>query len=260
MSAVAKVRGVPNGGRLPDRAHPGYVPAVRRRILMIEDDERLARMVAEYLGEHGFDLTHRPGAVAGRALALAEPFDALILDVMLPDGDGLALCREIRARSDVPIVMLTARGDAMDRIVGLEIGADDYLPKPFDPRELLARLRAVLRRGDRSSAPLRAPLRVGRLEIDPEGRNVRLGEREIALTAHQFDLLWALAERAGRPVSRDQLMEAVRGDLRGPFDRSVDVHVSRIRAAIEDDPKRPRRLLTVRGVGYVLARLPEDDP
>lgn len=247
------------GADLPDPAGAGYAPAVRQRILMVEDDERLARMVSEYLGEHGFDLTHRPRFEEGRSLALREPFAALILDVMLPDGDGLALCREIRARSDVPILMLTARGDAMDRIVGLEIGADDYLPKPFDPRELLARLRAILRRGDRSSTPTRAPLRFGRLEIDPERRIVRLDEREVGLTAHQFDLLWALAERVGRPVSRDQLMEIVRGDLPGPFDRSVDVHVSRIRAAIEADPKRPRRLLTVRGVGYLLTRLPEGE-
>ena len=216
-------------------------------------------MLTEYLGEHGFELVHRPDAQGGRALALRDSFDALILDVMLPDGDGLTLCREIRARSDVPIVMLTARGDAMDRIVGLELGADDYLPKPFDPRELVARLRAVLRRPGRSASERRSPLRFGRLHIDPERRRVQLGEDEVDLTAHQFDLLWALAERAGRPVSRDRLMEIVRGDTLGPFDRSIDVHVSRIRAAIEDDPKRPRRLLTVRGVGYVLTPASEGE-
>ena len=231
---------------------------MKRRILMVEDDERLARMLGEYLGEHGFELVHRADAQGGLALALRDPFDALILDVMLPDGDGLSLCREIRAKSPVPIVMLTARGEPMDRIVGLELGADDYLPKPFDPRELLARLRAVLRRPERARSELRAPLRFGRLEIDPESRQVRLGEREVRLTAHQFDLLLALAERAGRPVSRDRLTELVRGDTPGPFDRSVDVHVSRIRAAIEDDPKHPRRLLTVRGVGYVLTRDPRE--
>jgi DNA-binding response OmpR family regulator len=227
---------------------------MKRRILMIEDDERLARMLSEYLGEHGFELVHRADARAGMALALRDPFDALILDVMLPDGDGFELCREIRTRSQVPIVMLTARGEPMDRIVGLELGADDYLPKPFDPRELLARLRAVLRRPERAGAGLRAPLRFGDLEIDPERRRVCKGRREVELTAHQFDLLWVLAEHAGRPVSRDRLMELVRGDTPGPFDRSVDVHVSRIRAAIEDDPRHPRRLLTVRGVGYLLTR------
>jgi DNA-binding response OmpR family regulator len=222
---------------------------------MIEDDERLVRMLSEYLGEHGFELVHRADAQGGQALALREPFDALILDVMLPDGDGLALCREIRARSPVPIVMLTARGEPMDRIVGLELGADDYLPKPFDPRELLARLRAVLRRPQPSQ---RAALRFGELRIDPERRRVQKGARELELTAHQFDLLLVLAEHAGRPVSRDRLMQLVRGDTPGAFDRSVDVHVSRIRAAIEDDPRHPRRLLTVRGVGYVLTRDPEE--
>jgi DNA-binding response OmpR family regulator len=171
---------------------------------------------------------------------------------MLPDLDGLEVCRQLRAFSDVPVLMLTARGDAMDRVVGLEIGADDYLPKPFEPRELLARVRAILRRSDRTRSS--NVLRFGRLEIDRDARGVRVDGAERALTGHQFALLVALAERAGRVLSRDTLMDLVKGEELEAFDRSIDVHVSRIRAAIEDDPKRPRRLLTVRGAGYVFAR------
>jgi DNA-binding response OmpR family regulator len=176
-----------------------------------------------------------------------------VLDLMLPDMDGLEVCRRLRAFSDIPVLMLTARGDAMDRVVGLEVGADDYLPKPFEPRELLARLRAILRRRDpaRSSSSV---LRFGRLEIDRDARRVRVDGAERSLTGHQFSLLVTLAERAGRVLSRDTLMDLVRGEELEAFDRSIDVHVSRIRAAIEDDPKRPRRLLTVRGAGYVFAR------
>jgi DNA-binding response OmpR family regulator len=174
---------------------------------------------------------------------------------MLPDADGLDLCRRIRAMSDVPIVMVTARGDTADRIVGLEMGADDYLPKPFEPRELLARMRAVLRR--RAGATAQATtdvMRFGRLEIDRGAREVRLDGQPRALTSHQFELLVALAERAGRVLAREQLMALVRGETLEAFDRSIDVHVGRIRAAIEDDPRHPRRVITVRGAGYVFAR------
>jgi two-component system phosphate regulon response regulator OmpR len=224
---------------------------VAARILLIEDDRRLAEMLAEYLGEAGFSVTTAADGRGGLARQQAEPHDALVLDLMLPDQDGLEVCRQLRAFSDVPVLMLTARGDAMDRVVGLELGADDYLPKPFEPRELLARLRAILRRDrpHRSSV-----LRFGRLEIDRDARGVRVDGAERSLTSHQFALLVALAERAGRVLSRDALMDLVRGEELEPFDRSIDVHVSRIRAAIEDDPKRPRRLLTVRGAGYVFAR------
>jgi DNA-binding response OmpR family regulator len=177
---------------------------------------------------------------------------------MLPDLDGFEVCRRIRSTTDIPVLMLTARGDDTDRIVGLELGADDYLPKPFNPRELLARLKAILRRrgSGRAGRPI---LRFGRLEIDREARLVRLDGRERPLTSHQFDLLTALAERAGRVLSREALMERVRGDALEAFDRSIDVHVSRIRAAIEDDPRRPRRILTVRGAGYVFARAQDED-
>jgi DNA-binding response OmpR family regulator len=223
-------------------------------ILMIEDDESLAALIAEYLGTMGFKVTTRGTAAEGLALLPEEAFDALILDVMLPDADGFDVCRQVRARSDLPILMLTARGDETDRIVGLELGADDYLPKPFNPRELLARLRAILRRrGDPgvSSAEL---LHFGRLEIDRGARMARLDGQDRALTSYQFDLLWTLASNAGRVMSRDALMDKLRGHEVEAFDRSLDVHVSRIRAALEDDPKHPRRIITVRGAGYVFAK------
>ncbi len=222
------------------------------RILLIEDDPRLAEMVARYLGEAGFSVTHAPAGKRGIALATREAFDALILDLMLPDMDGLDVCREIRARADTPILMLTARGDAMDRVVGLEMGADDYLPKPFEPRELLARLKAILRRrGAESSADV---LRFGRLQIDPAALEVRLDGEPRMLTSHQFALLLVLARHAGRVMSRDAIMDQLKHEKLEAFDRSIDVHISRIRAAIEDNPKKPRRVITVRGAGYVLAK------
>lgn len=222
------------------------------RILLIEDDPRLAEMVSEYLGEAGFQVSTAATGGAGLAQLGREPYDALVLDLMLPDIDGLEVCRQLRATSDTPVLMLTARGDTMDRVVGLEIGADDYLPKPFEPRELLARLRAILRR--RQSSRASDVLRFGRLEIDRDARVVRVDGAERSLTGHQFTLLVALAEKAGRVLSRDTLMDLVKGEALEAFDRSIDVHVSRIRAAIEDDPKKPRRLLTVRGAGYVFAK------
>jgi two-component system, OmpR family, phosphate regulon response regulator OmpR len=223
------------------------------RILLVEDDPRLAEMLSEYLGQAGLRVT--TAALGATALERAgnTEYDALVLDLMLPDMDGLELCRRLRITSDTPVLMLTARGDAIDRIIGLELGADDYLPKPFEPRELLARLRAVLRRRARPrDSP---PLRFGRLEIDSAARAVRLDGVSCELTSHQFNLLLALAQHAGRVLSRDALMDLVKGDHLEPFDRSIDVHMSRIRAAIEDDPKKPRRVITVRGAGYVFAKV-----
>ncbi len=223
-----------------------------QRILLIEDDSRLAAMVAEYLGEAGFRVSVAENGGAGLERLSRETYDGLVLDLMLPDMDGLEVCRRLRARDDLPVLMLTARGDAMDRVVGLEMGADDYLPKPFEPRELLARLRAILRRGKITS---RVPLlRFGRLEVDREARVVRVDGDERSLTSYQFALLVALAENAGRVLSRDALMDLVKGEPLEAYDRSIDVHISRIRAAIEDDPKKPRRIVTVRGAGYVFAR------
>ena len=222
---------------------------------MIEDDARLAAMVSEYLGEAGFRVELVRGGKAGLGRLAREPWDAVVLDLMLPDMDGLEVCRQLRATSDTPVLMLTARGDTADRVVGLELGADDYLAKPFEPRELLARLRALLRR--RAGGRPAATLRFGRLTIERDARIVRVDGVARPLTGHQYALLLALAENAGRVLSRDALMDLVRGETLEAFDRTIDVHVSRIRAAIEDDPKRPRRILTVRGAGYVFARQQE---
>ena len=233
-----------------------------QHLLMIEDDARLAQMVGEYLERSGFSVTKAADAKAGLAL-LQEPAgnhmpDLVILDLMLPDIDGLEVCRRIRAMggetSRVPVLMLTAKGDPMDRVVGLELGADDYLPKPFEPRELLARIRAVLRRRGEGAPVAAKRMRFGSLEIDKDARTVTIQGDERELTSYQFDLLAALAERAGRVLTRDQIMEAVRGRELEAFDRSIDVHMGRIRAAIEDDVKNPKRILTVRGVGYVFAK------
>ena len=232
-----------------------------QHLLMIEDDTRLAQMVGGYLGQSGYAVSHAASGQAGLDLLHNEredAFDLVLLDLMLPDMDGLEICRRIRAfagaQAKVPILMLTAKGDPMDRIVGLEMGADDYLPKPFEPRELLARIRAVLRRRGEGAAPASKHLRFGSLEIDRDARTVRVGDALCELTSYQFDLLVALAERAGRVLTRDQIMEAVRGRELDAFDRSIDVHMGRIRAAIELDAKNPKRIVTVRGVGYVFAR------
>jgi len=225
---------------------------VAARILLIEDDPRLAEMVSEYLGQAGFRVSTAGSGEEGLQRLAREPFDALVLDLTLPDIDGLEVCRRLRARADTPVLMLTARGDAMDRVVGLELGADDYLPKPFEPRELLARLRAILRR--RTGAGGGDVLRFGRVEIDRAARALRLDGAERSLTGYQFALLLALAENAGRVMSREALMDRLKGEPLEAFDRSIDVHVSRIRQALEDDPKHPRRILTVRGAGYVFAR------
>ena len=211
-------------------------------------------MLAEYLAPMDFDVTPAATVADGMTRLADGGFDLMILDVMLPDGDGFEVCRNVRADYDLPILMLTARGDEMDRIVGLELGADDYLPKPFNPRELLARLKAIARRGAMRSAKPDEALRFGRLIIQPQQRMVLLDGEERTLTSHQFDLLSALSENAGRVMSRDSLMNAVRGHDLDVFDRSIDVHISRIRAAIEDNPKSPKRVLTLRGAGYLFVR------
>ena len=232
-----------------------------QQLLMIEDDTRLAQMVGEYLERSGYKVTHAIDARAGLALLQDPPAagpDLVLLDLMLPDIDGLEVCRRIRAlpgdQGQVPVLMLTAKGDPMDRIVGLELGADDYLPKPFEPRELLARIRAVLRRRTEGPHPAVKLMRFGTMEIDRDARTVTVAGKPCELTSYQFDLLITLAERAGRVLTRDQIMEAVRGRELEAFDRSIDVHMGRIRAAIEEDAKNPKRILTVRGVGYVFAK------
>ncbi|TAM38975.1 MAG: response regulator transcription factor [Burkholderiaceae bacterium] len=228
------------------------------QLLMIEDDARLASMVKEYLGQSGFVVSHAGDGLGGLMRLQELAPDLVILDLMLPDIDGLEVCRRIRSLPGeaalVPVLMLTAKGDPMDRIIGLELGADDYLPKPFEPRELLARVRAILRRRVEGAKPTTKVIRFGSLEIDRDARSVTVGGAPSELTSYQFDLLVALAERAGRVLSRDQIMEAVRGRELEAFDRSIDVHMGRIRAAIEQDAKNPKRILTVRGVGYVFAK------
>jgi DNA-binding response OmpR family regulator len=234
-----------------------------QQLLMIEDDARLANMVSEYLRQGGFEVAHALDGASGLATLQQSPPALVVLDLMLPDMDGLEICRRIRALGGslarTPILMLTAKGDPMDRVIGLEVGADDYLAKPFEPRELLARIRAILRRSVdvaitaeyKETQPI---LRFGSLDIDRDARIVTLAGKEVDLTSYQFDLLLAVAERAGRVLTRDQIMEAVRGRELEAFDRSIDVHMGRIRAAIEVDAKDPKRILTVRGVGYVFAK------
>jgi DNA-binding response OmpR family regulator len=230
------------------------------RLLLIDDDARLTAMVGDYLRGHGYDVEVAGTLAQGREQLRRAAFDALVLDLMLPDGDGLDLTRELRADARtrrLPLLMLTARGEPMDRIVGLEIGADDYLPKPFEPRELLARLKALLRRAAPDGA--QEQLAFGRLVIDLAAHQARLDGKVCDLTAHQFDLLVVLARSAGRVLSRDQIMDALKGHAMEAFDRSIDVHISRIRSVIEDDPRNPQRVLTVRGAGYLFARRQDVD-
>ena len=228
---------------------------------MIDDDEKLVALVREYLEPQGFELLVSHDGRQGLELVVEEEPELVILDLMLPSIDGLEVCRRLRQTNPVPILMLTARGDDTDRIVGLELGADDYLGKPFNPRELLARLRAILRRSQSrrlakevEPASTRPALRVGKLLIDPSARAVELAGRAIDLTTAEFDLLHALATHAGQVLSRDQLLAEVHGPGWAAYDRSVDVHVSRIRNKLGEDPKRPSLLKTVRGVGYQLTR------
>ena len=231
------------------------------RLLLIDDDARLTAMVGDYLRAAGFEVDVAGTLAAGRELLTAGPYEALLLDLMLPDGDGLDFTRGLRgdARTRrLPLLMLTARGEPMDRIVGLELGADDYLGKPFEPRELLARVKALLRRAQPESQADDV-LAFGRLEIDLGAREARVAGQRCDLTGHQFELLAVLAQSAGRVLSRDQIMDALRGHPMDAFDRSIDVHVSRIRAAIEDDPKAPKRVLTVRGAGYLFAKRQDSD-
>ena len=227
-------------------------------ILIVDDDPGIRRLLVDYLARNGFSaLAARDGREMWQMLE-RHVVDLVVLDLMLPDTDGLTLCRDLRgktATSTMPVLMLTARGEETDRIIGIEMGADDYLVKPFNPRELLARLRALLRRSQIGAAsPAGEVLRFGSLELDRGALEARVNGEPAALTAHQFSLLWALATHPGRVLSRETLLELARGDTLDSFDRSIDVHISRIRAAIEDDPREPRRILTVRGAGYVFAQ------
>jgi two-component system, OmpR family, response regulator len=236
---------------------PSYTPAAMSEptltALLVEDDARLAALTREYLEGHGLVVTVASDGRRGLAEALARRYDVVLLDLMLPGLGGLQVCREIRARSDVPIVVLTARGEEADRVLGLELGADDYLAKPFSSRELLARIRAVVRRARGQAGPSLEVIRGGLLVVDPGARRATYAGRELNVTGYEFALLKALAERAGRVLTREQLMEIAKGSAEESFDRSIDVHVSRLRHKLGDDPKRPRLLKTVRGAGYLLA-------
>lgn len=226
-----------------------------RNILVVDDDERLRELVAEYLGGRGFSVVTAEDGEAGLSALRSGPVDLVVLDVMMPGLDGFEVVKEIRKTSRVPVIMLTARGDELDRIVGLEIGADDYLPKPFNPRELLARVQAVLRRAE---PPGEDTLRyaAGSLEVDSDRRVASLSGEVLELTTTEFEILRTLVANAGRVIPRERLMELARGEDYASFERSVDVHISHIRRKLGDDPKKPRFVKTVRGVGYSIPRDP----
>jgi DNA-binding response OmpR family regulator len=236
---------------------PGSVP----RVLLVEDDRKLCRLLAEYLGPMGYDVHAVHDGPAGVAAATAGSWQAVILDVMLPGLDGFEVLRRIRRDSTVPVLMLTARGDEADRIVGLEMGADDYLPKTFSPRELLARLRAVTRRSHPATAPADAvdagqEIVVRDLHVNPATRTAVLGDRPLSLTAVEFDLLISLARAPGRVKTREQLLEEVRERDYEVFDRSIDVHISALRKKLGEDARTPRFIETVRSVGYRMIQSP----
>ncbi|MBX3192411.1 MAG: response regulator transcription factor [Labilithrix sp.] len=222
-------------------------------VVLVEDDDRLARLTARYLESHGVTVTIASDGRDGLAKVLTVRPDVVLLDLMLPGMNGLEVCRELRARVDTPILMVTARGEEADRVMGLEGGADDYIAKPFSSRELLARIRAHARRARGATGPAKKDIRLGRLAIDVDAMHATLDGASLALTTYEFMLLRALAERAGRVLSREQLVDLVRGSAEEAFDRSVDVHVSHLRAKLGDDPRNPRLIKTVRGVGYMLA-------
>jgi DNA-binding response OmpR family regulator len=225
----------------------------RIRVVYIEDDERLATLTARYLESHDVSVLVSTEAREGIATVLRDRPDVVLLDVMLPGQNGLDVCRELRSHVDTPILMVTARGDEGDRVVGLEGGADDYIAKPFSSRELLARIRAQARRARGRSGPSPEVLQVGALTIDAASRSATLHGQDLALTTYEFALLRAFAERAGRVLTRDRIMEIVRGAADEVFDRSIDVHISHLRQKLGDDSRKPRLLKTVRGIGYMLA-------
>jgi DNA-binding response OmpR family regulator len=223
------------------------------KVLLVEDDARLAQLTARYLESHSVLVTIAADGVEGQAEALRRQYDCIVLDLMLPGRDGIEITRQLRARTDVPILMVTARGEEADRVLGLEVGADDYITKPFSPRELLARIRATVRRVRGQAGPAKQSIQVGGLVLDPQRMTVTLDGKPVELTAYEFSILRALAQRPGHVLSREQLLDLAKGSAELSFDRSIDVHVSRLRAKLGDDSRSPRILKTVRGVGYLLA-------
>ncbi len=225
------------------------------RILVIDDDVELCHLVGEYLGAEGFAVESVHDGESGLKKAAAGEYLLVVLDVMLPGINGFEVLRRIRATSRLPVLLLTARGEDVDRIVGLEIGADDYLPKPFNPRELVARIRAILRRTRADGAAPAAPdlVRVGEVELDPASRTVRVDGKPVELTSVEFNLLEVLLREAGRVVPRERLVNAVLSRKFSPFDRSIDMHISKVRKKLGDNDN-DERIKTVRGVGYIFAR------
>jgi two-component system OmpR family response regulator len=236
----------------PAPAAPAAPAAGDIRVVYVEDDERLARLTTQYLTSHHVEvhLVTRGDRAVAEVLRVRP--DVVLLDLMLPGTDGLEVCRQLRARCDVPIIMVTARTEEADRVLGLEGGADDYVAKPFQSRELLARIRAQSRRGRGESGPRAERVEIGGLVIDAAAMEVSVHGKPIALTTSEFALLHTLAQRAGRVLGREQLLQLVHGSADEAFDRSIDVVVSRLRQKIEDDPRNPRLLKTIRGVGYML--------
>lgn len=218
--------------------------------LLVEDDPRLAQLTAAYLERHQISVTCIADGAEGLALAQRARFDVVLLDVMLPSMSGIEVCQALRRQSDVPIIMISARGEEADKVIGLELGADDYLAKPYSPRELLARIRTTVRRARGRMGPRVRALTVGGLALDPGARRAHLDGALLDLTSYEFGLLYALAERAGRVLPRERLMELAGVRPEDAFDRSVDVHVSRLRHKLGDDPRKPRFIKTIRGAGY----------
>ena len=227
---------------------------MRGRVLVIDDDRKLCGLLSAYLGGSGFDVLTAHDADEGMRLLRSDHPDLVVLDVMLPGTDGFETCRAIRRASAVPIVMLTARGDVTDRVVGLELGADDYMQKPFEPRELVARIHAILRRG-RSTDDVWT---FGALRVDPQRRSAYLHDQQVPLTTAEFDLLELLIRSRGRVLSRGNILDQVKGEAWDAFDRSIDVLVSRLRQKLDDDPRQPRYVRTVRGSGYAFVGVPDD--
>ena len=226
-----------------------FVCPRRTKVLVIDDDERLSALLTKYMERFGFSVSSSPDPRSALRTLKNDPPELVILDVMLPEMDGFAVCRKIREASRVPILMLTARGEVMDRILGLELGADDYLAKPFEPRELVARAQAILRRGSPLDESER--LRVGALDVDWSTRCVRLEGRDLGVTAAEFELLGLLVRNRGRVLSRERILDGTRGIDWEAFDRSIDVLISRLRQKLGDDARRPNFIRTVRGAGYV---------
>ena len=229
------------------------------RALLVEDDARLADLTRSYLQRHGVHVAISPDGVRALEEASSQTFDVVLLDLMIPGRNGIDVCRRLRETSDVPIIMVTARNEEADRVLGLEVGADDYVPKPFSPRELLARIQAIVRRARGNAGPGPKMIHAGDLVLDTGSRTVQLDNKPIELTSYEFALLSALAERGGRVLGREQLIELAGGSAEESFDRSIDVHISRLRQKLGDNPRRPTRIKTIRGMGYQYVSPPSED-